>query len=61
MPLAVGLLVNCLVSSGILTAVVPELSQRTLASVMRVLDSLPPEGADTYPLLRKYWEQLLFE
>jgi hypothetical protein len=28
---------------------------------MRVLASLPPEHADTYPLLRDFWAQLLFE
>lgn len=38
----------------------PELSQRTLANVMRVLDSLPPKDVDSYPLMRKFWDQLLF-
>lgn len=39
----------------------PELSRRTLAHVMRVLDSLLPEDADNFQLSRKYWETILFE
>jgi hypothetical protein len=39
----------------------PELSQRTLAYVMKVLDGLTPEDADTYPLRREFWERKLFE
>jgi hypothetical protein len=38
----------------------PELSQRTLAHVMKVLKTLTPEDADTYPLSRDFWQQTLF-
>lgn len=39
----------------------PDLSQRTLAHVMRVLGELVPEDANTYPLRRDFWKQLLFQ
>jgi hypothetical protein len=39
----------------------PDLSQRTLAHVMTVLESLTPEDADTYPLRQKFWQQMLFK
>lgn len=55
---AVGFLVRALVCSA---CIMPELSQKTLAHVMQVLDSLLPEDADAFPLLRKYWETILFE
>ncbi len=39
----------------------PDLSQRTLAQVMKVLESLTPEDADTYPLRQQFWQQMLFK
>jgi hypothetical protein len=40
---------------------VAELSQRTLANVMKVLPSLTPEDADTHYLISQFWQQKLFE
>lgn len=39
----------------------PELSQRTLGKVIRVLSGLLPEDADTFPLMRDFWREKLFE
>ena len=39
----------------------PDLSQRTLAYVMNVLESLTPEDADTFPLRQRFWQQMLFK
>jgi hypothetical protein len=39
----------------------PDLSQRTLAHLMQVLESLTPEDADTFPLRQKFWQQILFK
>jgi hypothetical protein len=39
----------------------PDLSHRTLAHVMKVLGSLVPEKADTYPRRRELWQQMLFK
>jgi hypothetical protein len=39
----------------------PDLSQRTLAYVMQVLESLTPEDADTFPLRQRFWQQMLFK
>jgi hypothetical protein len=40
---------------------VPDLSQRTLAHVMKVLEGLVPEDADTAFLRREFWQIKLFE
>ncbi len=39
----------------------PKLSSRTLGRVIKILAALPPEDADTFPLLRDFWRQKLFE
>ncbi len=39
----------------------PALSQRTLAHVIKVLRALPSEDADTFPLIRQFWQELLFK
>src|SRR5580700_6988646 len=39
----------------------PDLSQRTLAYVMDVLESLTPEDADTFPVRQKFWQTMLFK
>jgi hypothetical protein len=38
-----------------------ELSQKTLGGVIKVLSDLPPKEAATFPLVRDFWRQKLFE
>lgn len=39
----------------------PTLTNETLALLMKVLGGIAPEDADTFPLLRDFWEHLLFK